>query len=127
MPRDLITPFSEYINCFNDLVSSTNEQNIHFDVKYIKQDFTADVDMDVEMENYLLEFMQFIKTNIARKSFSDFKQSGAAIDELQLLELREQLKNVNTSLDDKMEEIRGLQEKISNLSILIGKKRPDQN
>jgi hypothetical protein len=123
MPRDLITPFTEYINCFNDLISSTNEQNIKFDVKYIKQDFTADVEMDVEVENYLLEFMQFIKSNIARKSFTEFKKSGPVIDGLQLLELREQLRNVNTSLDDKMEEIRSLQEKINYLSKLIGNKK----
>jgi hypothetical protein len=123
MPRDLITPFNEYVNCFNDLVSSTNEQNIHFDVKYIKQDFTADVDMDVEVENYLVEFMQFLRKNINDKSFREFKKTGPGFDEVQLLELRDQLKSVNSSLDDKVEEIRNLQEKINYLSKIIGKKK----
>jgi hypothetical protein len=123
MPRDLITAFTEYVNCFNDLVSSTNEQNIHFDVKFIKQDFTADVDMDVEVENYLVEFMQFLRKNITDKSFKNFKKEGPGFDEIQLFELRDQLKSVNSSLDDKVEEIRNLQEKINYLSKVIGKKK----
>lgn len=122
MPRDLITPFTEYVNCFNDLVSSANDQHIEFDVKFIKQDFTADMDIDVEMEAYLLEFMQFLKNNIGAKSFKDFRQDSSSFLDMQFMELRDQLKNVNLSLDEKMTEIKFLQDRISHLSRLIEKK-----
>ncbi len=122
MPRDLITPFTEYIECFNDLVSSARDHDVNFDVKFIKQDFSAAGDIDAEMEKYLLDFMSFIKTNIGQKSFAEYKKDGKAMLELQLVELREQLSTVSRSLSDKMDEMRSLQDRISHLANLIEKK-----
>lgn len=123
MPRDLITPFSEYVNCFNDLVSLSHERDIQFDVKYIKQDFSTELGMDSDVENYLVDFMHFLRKNISDKSFMEIKKEGFNVSELQLFELRDQLKRVNHSLDDKVEEIRKLQEKINYLSkVITGKK-----
>ncbi len=121
MPRDLITPFNEYIDCFNDLISSGNDQLISFDVKYIKQDFTASLDVDSEMEQYLLSFMHFLKSNIGQKTFAEYKKQGKGLLELQFNELRDQLTTVNKSLDDKVKEIKALQDRIDYLSGLINK------
>ncbi len=122
MPRDLITPFNEYIQCFNDLVSSANDKIIDFDVKYIRQDFSNTVDIDVEMEKYLLEFMNFLKTNIGQKSFGKPSDESQGLMDMQFVELREQLTQVNKSLDDKMGEIKSLQDRINYLGKLIEKK-----
>ncbi len=122
MPRDLIAPFSAYIEFFNDLVSSAKDQNISFDVKYIKQDFTTNMELDVEMEKYLLDFMSFLKSNIGQKSFSEYKKEGNGMVELQLVELREQLTSVGNSLNDKMEEMKNLNDRISYLNKLIEKR-----
>jgi Leucine-rich repeat (LRR) protein len=119
MPRDLIAAFSEYINCFNDLVSSAKDQHISFDVKYIKQDFSAVADFDNDMENYLKDFMSFLKSNIGNKTFTDYKKEGKEIVELQLLDLKEQLAHVSKSLNDRMTEMRSLQDKINNLTRVI--------
>jgi Leucine-rich repeat (LRR) protein len=121
MPRDLIVPFTAYIECFNDLISNANDQSIKFDVKYIKQDFATNIELDNEIENYLLQFMAFLKTNIGQKSFHEHKKDGKGILELQLVELREQLNVFENSLSEKMEEMKGLHEKIIYLSKLIGK------
>ncbi len=121
MPRELITPFTEYINCFNDLVSSANDQHISFDVKYIKQDFTTNLELDFEMEKYLLEFMNFLKSHIGNKSFLSFKE-GRDIFDLQLLELRDQLKNVDQTLKSRMDDLQTLQERISQFNTTIENK-----
>lgn len=123
MPRDLITPFSEYIHCFNDLISGVNDQHIQFDVKYIKQDFSAGVDVDVHMEKYLLEFMAFLKSNIGQKSFLEKGQEKNAVLDLQIVELRDKLTSLNQSLSEKVGEIKTLQEKIDFLSKLIDQKK----
>lgn len=121
MPRDLITPFTTYIQCFNDLVSSANDQLINFDVKYIKQDFTANVDVDIEMEKYLLDFVSFIKSNIGQKSFSEYKQEGKGLMALQLADLSQQLGGVAKSLNEKMDEMKNLQDRIEKLTKMIEK------
>jgi hypothetical protein len=121
MPRDLIVPFTTYVECFNDLVSTAKGQLISFDVKFIKQDFTANMELDLEMERYLLEFMTFLKSNIGQKSFKDSKGSESRIMEIQLAELREQLAVVGKSLNEKMDEMRSLHDRITHLSKLIDK------
>jgi hypothetical protein len=122
MPRDLIIPFTTYIECFNDLVSSTKDQLVNFDVKYIKQDFSASVDLDVETEKYLLDFMVFLKSNIGQKSFKDYKNDENGILELQIIELREQLTSVGKSLNEKMDEMKVLHDRIAHLTRLMEKK-----
>jgi len=122
MPRDLITAFSEYIDCFNDLVSSAKDQHISFDVKYIKQDFSVGSEFDVEMEKYLMDFMSFLKSNIGNKTFQEFKKDGKEIIELQLIDLKEQLAGVSKTLNDKMTEMRTLQDRITHLTNIIDKK-----
>lgn len=122
MPRDLITPFSEYVECFNDLVASTNDQVIHFDVKYIKQDFSQGMDVDASTEKYLLDFMAFLKSNIGQKSFTEAGKSEKGIIQLQMMELREELNNVSRNLSDKMDEMKTLKDRINHLSRLMEEK-----
>ncbi|MFN3557054.1 MAG: leucine-rich repeat domain-containing protein [Bacteroidales bacterium] len=125
MPRELITPFSEYINCFNDLVSSANDQQIQFDVKYIKQDFTANMEMDFEMERYLLEFMNYLKEQVGSRNFKSFKEQSKHFFDLQIVELRDQLKLVNQSLDAKMEDLKQLQDRINYLGNVLNKNQEE--
>lgn len=120
MPRNLITPFSEYIHCFNDLISSARDGSVSFDLKFIKQDFSSNTEMDPEMEKYLLEFMSFLKTNIGKQSFKDYKEGKTGLADMQMLELRDQLQNVNKTLSGKMEEMHSLQARIDTLSKLMG-------
>lgn len=121
MPRDLIVPFTTYVECFNDLVSMAKDQSISFDVKFIKQDFTANMELDLEVERYLLDFMSFLKTNIGQKSFKEYQGKGNEILEIQLIELREQLSVVGKSLNERVDEMRSLHDRIAHLSKLIDK------
>jgi Leucine-rich repeat (LRR) protein len=120
MPRDIITPFTQYINCFNDLISTANDTSIDFEIKYIKQDFTAEMEFNLEAESYLNEFLEFLKSNIISKGFHKNGIKGTPVPKDQIQELRSQIQLLNNSLTDKMDEIRQLQKQLSLLTDIIG-------
>lgn len=121
MPRDIITPFTQYINCFNDLISTANDTSIEFEIKYIKQDFTAEMEFNLEAESYLNEFIEFLKSNISSKGFQKNGDQRKPVPENQIQELRKQIQLLNNSLSDKMDEIRQLQKQLALLTDIIGK------
>jgi len=122
MPRDIITPFTQYINCFNDLISTANDTSIEFDVKFIKQDFTAELEFNLEVESYLNEFLEFLKSNISSKNFHKEGGKASNIVDFQIIELRSQLQGLNASLSEKVNEIKQLQLQISKLTDIISNK-----
>lgn len=126
MPRDIITPFTQYINCFNDLISTANDTSIEFDVKFIKQDFTAELEFNLEVESYLNEFLEFLKSNISSKNFHKDGAKASNIVDFQIIELRSQLQGLNSSLTEKVNEIKQLQLQISKLTDIISNKEKSE-
>lgn len=123
MPRDISQPFLQYLNCFNDLVSSYQNQDIKLDVKFIKQDFTSELDLNLEMESYLFDFLDFVRTGVDSKQPHEMSKDASEIFDVQVVELRSQLKNLHGMLEDKVLDIKELQARIGKLSEIIDKKK----
>lgn len=115
-PQELLAPFKQYLDCFNDLISSVNQQNIDFDVKFIKQDYTGEVEIRADVENYIYEFVNFLKKNINNEMKID---NQADVFNLQVIELKDQLNNISASFENKVNEIKILQERIKSLIDIV--------
>lgn len=113
LPKQLQQPFKEYLSYFNELVSNANKKEILFDVKFIKQeDLTTDFEISVGVENYLYDFMSFIKAKIA--DTQEVKEMDrSSLVNLQMAELRKQIGDFNESLDSKMKDIQDIQQKMN--------------
>lgn len=113
MPHALQAPFKQYLSYFNDLVTNVNEKEVLFDIKFIKhEDFNNKIDLKVGVENYLYDFMDFIRQKIEEtKNAKDEKK--LSIMDLQVAELRKQITEFNNSLDSKMREITEIQSKMN--------------
>jgi len=122
MPEALHAPFRQYLSYFNDLVSNANQEEVMFDIKYIKhEDFGSSIDLKVGVENYLYDFMDFIRQKIEEtKNASDEKK--LSIMDLQVAELRKQITEFNNSLDSKMREINVIQTKMNDFLTNLNKK-----
>lgn len=113
MPETLQAPFQQYLDYFNDLVSNVNEKEVRFDVKFIKhEDLENKIDVKVGVENYLYDFMDFIKSKIEESKASKGEKKFSIVD-LQVAELRKQIMEFNTSLESKMKEIYTIQNKMN--------------
>lgn len=113
MPKQLQQPFKEYLSYFNDLVSNANKKDIRFDVKFIRQeDLNTDIEIKVGVENYLYDFMNFIKSKIADSQGANEMDKSSFMD-LQMAELRKQINDFNESLESKMKDIQDIQHKMN--------------
>ncbi len=124
MPEALQAPFQQYLGYFNDLVSNINEKEVHFDTKFIKHDnFGNKIDVTVGVENYLYDFMDFIKDKI-EQSKKDKGEKKFSIVDLQVAELRKQIAEFNNSLESKMQEIYNIQNKMNDFLENLEKNNP---
>jgi Leucine-rich repeat (LRR) protein len=123
MPRDITQPFTQYLQYFNDLVASYQHLDINFDVKFIKQDFNTDMELDLEMESYLLDFLSFIKTNIDSIPSKEDSKDISKVFDVQVVELRSHLNDLQKLLEDKVLDIKELQTRIGKLSEIIEQKK----
>jgi len=113
MPETLQAPFQQYLGYFNDLVSNANEKEVRFDIKFIKHDDLGEkIDVKVGVENYLYDFMDFIKSKIEETKNSKDEKKFSIVD-LQVDELRKQIAEFNNSLESKMNEIQTIQHKMN--------------
>lgn len=115
-PQELLAPFKQYLDCFNDLISSVNQQNIDFDVKFIKQDYTGEVEIRADVENYIYEFVNFLKKNINNEMKIDNQDE---VFNMQVIELKDQLNIISSSFETKVNEIKILQERIKSLIDIV--------
>jgi hypothetical protein len=122
MPQVLQAPFKEYLSYFNDLVSNVNGKEVRFDMKFIKhEDFGSSIDMKVGVENYLYDFIEFIRQKIEETKNSG-EEKKLSIMDLQVAELRKQISEFNNSLDSKMKEINTIQTKMNDFLKNLGEK-----
>jgi Leucine-rich repeat (LRR) protein len=122
LPEKIQTPFKQYIACFNDMISAVNEEEIKFDINFINQDIQPDIELKVEVESYLYDFLKFIKQKIDSLKTETTDEAKLTMIDLQAIELRKHIQSFNTSLDSKMGEIKKIQEQIEGFYKLLGDK-----
>ena len=122
MPEEIQTPFKQYINCFNDVVSNANSYDVSFGIKFINQYLNSEVEIEVGVENYLYDFLKFIKENIDNIKTSKTNKTKMSIFDLQVVELRNEITNLNDSLRDKKGEMTEIQKKINRFTKLLEEK-----
>jgi len=122
MPDEIRLPFTQYINCFNEVISSANKNEIRFDVKYIEQNFQAPIEIDQDVENYLQNFLKFIRENIGSLKATSTEAMNVNMFDLQVIELRNQIANLSTSLNEKVNDLKNVQTKLDKFVKLIDSK-----
>jgi hypothetical protein len=122
MPLEIQLPFKQYIDCFNDLIANANEQQVKYDIKFIKNEFADEIMVQKDLETYLYDFVTFVKQNIdsVKHDFSD-KLETSMID-MQVLEVRNQISSLNESFDRKLEEIKIIQSRLHTFYRQLDKK-----
>ncbi|MDD2564369.1 MAG: leucine-rich repeat domain-containing protein [Salinivirgaceae bacterium] len=111
MPEIIQRPFSQYLSYFNDVITTVNQHEVHFDLKFIQQDAEKELDMKVGVENYLFDFLKFIRDKIDEVHAAPGTKKLSMFD-LQIAELRKHIDTFNTSIDTKVNEIKELQDKM---------------
>lgn len=122
MPPEIQSPFKQYIDCFNDLVSNANEQIIKYDLRFIKNEFAEEIQVQKDIESYLYDFVTFVKQNIdtVKTDFSDKLETS--ILDMQVLEVRNQISSLNESFDRKLDEIKIIQSRLNTFYRQLDKK-----
>lgn len=121
MPEIIQRPFSQYLGYFNDVISSVNQHEVVFDLKFIQQDEDKELEMKVGVENYLYDFLTFIRDKIDEVKTTPGVKKVSMFD-LQIAELRKHIDVFNTSIDTKVNEIRELQDKMQTFLETLDKK-----
>lgn len=122
LPQTIQNAFIEYLNYFNNLIASDEKHTIDFDVKFIKHDFQEDIDIEPNVNDYLNEFLHFIKVNIEDlKTTSSKKKKISKEDftEFQMVELKDEIKKMNHALNEKTKEIQSMQQKLDKFHNLL--------
>ena len=122
MPQKLQTPFNQYVAYFNDMISSVNDEDIKFDINFIKQDLEQDIELKVGVENYLHDFLKFVRERVEAISSDNTAGSQISILDLQVVELRKHIQVFNESLDTKVDEIREIKQQMENFHKMLGHK-----
>ncbi|NOZ45598.1 MAG: leucine-rich repeat domain-containing protein [Chlorobi bacterium] len=122
IPDQIKKPFTEYIECFNDIISSPNRNDIMFDIKFMKHDIQPDIKLHTGVQEHLKEFLSFIKENISQVKGETTEKLKSSLFSLEIAELKTQINYFNESLHNKLEEIKSIQEKMQKFSDLLEKK-----
>lgn len=120
LPSKVQGPFREYINYFNHMISKTGQHELMFDLNFINQDFYQEMELNTDVETYLFDVMRYIQQKIehVKLQHSDNEIKEIYI-ESRVSELKEQLIKFNSSLDDKINEIKSMKKDLSSLSNLL--------
>jgi len=111
MPERLQKPFKQYLNYFNEAVSTVNDRDILFDTKFIHQHNEQIDEIAVDVENYLYDLLEFIRKKIEEtKSAKDLK--NISMFDLQIAELRKNIDTFNQTIETKVNEIKDIQIKM---------------
>ena len=121
MPEEIQGSFNQYINCFNDIVTSANKDEVKFDLKYINHELTANIELGVDVEKYLMNFIKFVKENIKSIKPESLEDLKINILDLQVVELKNEIENLNDNINRKIIELKSLQNKMDKLSKILEK------
>ena len=122
MPQPLQKPFEQYLMYFNDMVLNFNNNEVNFDIKFIKHnEDVAGNEMNVDVENYLYDFLDFIKGKIETSKLDGGEK--LSIVDLQVVELRKQISELNQNLDNKIIEMKSIQNKMDDFLKTLNKEK----
>ncbi len=118
LPDKIKTAIKQYLMYFNEYVFVAKGKRIHFEVKFAKNGLEVEVlkeEATEDISRYLEEYLGFIKRNIDDIQ-PEFETNLPAIkQDLLTIELKNQLRHLQTSLEIKQVEIKFLNEKIADV------------
>ena len=116
MPKKIRTALKQYLDNFNDYIFAAKGKEINFEVNFSKNGLSLEIEYQSELEldeivNYLNEYMQHIKSGIDNLHVN-FEKKDATIYEQKMLiiDLRNEIRNLETKLEMKSVKIEKLQE-----------------
>lgn len=123
MPEILQKPFKQYINYFNDMVSSVNDNDLKIDINFIYQELSKDFKIEKDVESYLYDLLKYVKEKIVNlKDKSDDNIKISLID-VQVSQLKQQISSFNDSLDYKMSEIKTIRKEMNDIFKSLSEKK----
>ena len=122
IPEQLKKPFIEYIECFNDIISSPNRSDVLFDIKFMRHDSQPEFELQIGVQEHLQEFLGFIKENVGQIRGETPEKLQASLFNLEIAELKNQINSFNESLQEKLEEIKSIQGKMEKFTQSLEKK-----
>lgn len=116
MPEKIQASFNEYIQYFNQMVSKANNKEVIFNTNFVNQDFYQEMDLNAGVDGYLHDVIRYIqeKVQLLGKQ-ADKEVVHQAYFESRMLQVREQLMRFNTSLDNKIDEIKAMKNELKDL------------
>ena len=120
MPVEIQAAFHQYIDCFKEMVSLKDKQEISLDINFLNK--KDDEDVDVEVGKYLYDFVEFIKQNMSNFKVESKEEEALNLLDFQVVELRSQITKLNNSLGTKMNEIKNIQLQLSQITSILEKK-----
>jgi len=120
LPEKIQGPFRDYMRFFNKMISKANDKEMLFDLSFINQEFYQEMEISSDVESYLFDVMRYIQQKIEQVKST---HSDAEIKELyfesRMTELKEQLFKFNSSLDDKIDEIKHMKNDLTSMFKLL--------
>lgn len=116
LPEKIQAPFREYISYFNKMITNSNNKEFLLEMNFINQNFYQEMEMNADVESYLFDVMRYIQQKLEqiKNSHSDSEIKEIYV-ESRVNELKEQLFKFNSSLDDKIEEIKNMKSDLNSL------------
>ncbi len=116
LPEKIQGPFREYIQFFNKMISTANNKEMLFEINFINQEFYKEMELNTEVESYLFDVMRYIQQKLEQvKNTHTDSNMKEAYFENRLSEIKEQLFKFNSSLDDKIDEIKHMKKDLNSL------------
>ncbi|MFC2086186.1 leucine-rich repeat domain-containing protein [Bacteroidota bacterium] len=122
IPEQIKKPLIEYIDCFNDIVASPDSNDIMFDIKFMRHDIQPEFRLQTGVQEHLDEFLGFIKENVSQIKGETPEKLTSSLFNLEIAELKGQLNSFNESMQQKLLEIKVIQEKMDQFIDLLDKK-----
>ena len=123
MPQLLQKPFKQYVNYFNDMVSSVNENDLEIDINFIYQEINKSLAVEENVEGYLYDLLTFVKEKIVNLKDKTNKNEKLSLIDIQVAQLKKQISSFNDSLDFKMDEIKTIKREMNNIFESLTKKK----
>ncbi len=123
MPELLQKPFKQYVNYFNDMVSSVNDNDLKIDINFIYQELSEDFKIEKNVESYLYDLLKFVEEKIINLKDKSSDGSKISLIDVQVAQLKQQISSFNDSLDSKMDEIKTIKKEMNNLFKSLSEKK----
>lgn len=122
MPAELQQIFRKQLSTFAETISFDSKNQMSFDLTFIQHDLQDYIELEAGVDNYLYDFLKFIKQNAHSLTYDSPEKLKSGLVDIQMMELRHDINKMNDELQEKVNEIKDLQESIMELSHTLGNK-----